>query len=130
MIKVAILDNDFLRNLDLQQILELVDCMYPVEVARNCLIIREGDDGSLVYVMEGISRQFLFLFLTQNQKQIFSEGQVEVSKDGRYLCTLDQGRVFGELAILYNCTRTASVRGGEHFDINYIIYNLFDYFKT
>jgi hypothetical protein len=71
---VAILDNDFLRNLDLQQILELVDCMYPVEVARNCLIIREGDDGSLVYVMEGNTRETFVLerrtnlFLLQKAK--------------------------------------------------------------
>jgi hypothetical protein len=53
LIKLAILENDFLRNLDLQQILEIVDCMYPVEVVCNCLIIKEGDDGSMVYVLEG-----------------------------------------------------------------------------
>lgn len=41
----------------------------------------------------------------------FSEGRVEVTKDAKYLCTLSPGKVFGELAILYNCTRTASVRG-------------------
>jgi hypothetical protein len=39
------------------------------------------------------------------------DGRVEVTKDGQKLCTMDPGRVFGELAILYNCTRTASVRG-------------------
>uniref|UniRef100_A0A914XKX9 cGMP-dependent protein kinase n=1 Tax=Plectus sambesii TaxID=2011161 RepID=A0A914XKX9_9BILA len=90
LIKNALLANDFLRHLDLEQICEMVECMYNVDVAKNCLIIREGDDGSLVYVME--------------------DGTVEVSKDGRYLCTLAPGKVFGELAILYNCTRTASVR--------------------
>lgn len=91
LIRTAILENDFLRNLDLEQILEMVECMAPVEVSKDLLIIHEGDVGSLVYVME--------------------EGRVEVTKDGRYLCTLQAGKVFGELAILYNCTRTASVRG-------------------
>ena len=33
-----------------------------------------------------------------------------MSKDGQVLGTMGPGRAFGELAILYNCTRTASVR--------------------
>lgn len=41
----------------------------------------------------------------------FSEGDLEVSKDGKVLGMMAGGRAFGELAILYNCTRTASVRG-------------------
>ncbi len=36
---------------------------------------------------------------------------VEVSKQGKILTTMGPGRVFGELAILYNCTRTASIKG-------------------
>lgn len=40
-----------------------------------------------------------------------SEGKVEVSKEGQKLCTMGAGKVFGELAILYNCTRTATVKG-------------------
>lgn len=38
------------------------------------------------------------------------EGKVEVTKEGLKLCTMGPGKVFGELAILYNCTRTATVR--------------------
>ncbi|CRK99933.1 CLUMA_CG013232, isoform B [Clunio marinus] len=52
-IKSAILDNDFMKNLDITQIKEIVDCMYPVEYAAGSLIIKEGDVGSIVYVMEG-----------------------------------------------------------------------------
>ena len=40
-----------------------------------------------------------------------SEGKVEVTKDNSKLCTMGPATVFGELAILYNCTRTASVKG-------------------
>lgn len=90
LIKQAILDNDFMKNLDMGQIREIVDCMYPVEYEKESIIIKEGDVGSLVYVME--------------------EGKVEVSKDGQKLCTMGAGKVFGELAILYNCTRTATVK--------------------
>ncbi|XP_066589420.1 cGMP-dependent protein kinase, isozyme 2 forms cD5/T2 isoform X3 [Prorops nasuta] len=37
------------------------------------------------------------------------EGKVEVSRDGKYLSTLAPGKVLGELAILYNCKRTATI---------------------
>ncbi|XP_038677982.1 cGMP-dependent protein kinase 1 isoform X4 [Scyliorhinus canicula] len=90
LIKEAILDNDFMKNLELSQIQEIVDCMYPVEYGKESCIIKEGDVGSLVYVME--------------------EGKVEVTKEGVKLCTMGPGKVFGELAILYNCTRTATVK--------------------
>ncbi|XP_035524477.1 cGMP-dependent protein kinase 1-like [Morone saxatilis] len=94
MIKEAILDNDFMKNLELSQIQEIVDCMYPVDYGKDACIIEEGDVGSLVYVME--------------------EGKVEVTKEGMKLCTMGPGKVFGELAILYNCTRTATVRTLVH----------------
>lgn len=57
LIKEAILDNDFMKNLELSQIQEIVDCMYPVEYGKDSCIIKEGDVGSLVYVMEGKSTQ-------------------------------------------------------------------------
>lgn len=39
----------------------------------------------------------------------FPEGRVEVSRDGKYLSSMANGKVFGELAILYNCKRTATI---------------------
>uniref|UniRef100_A0AAV2JLL4 Cyclic nucleotide-binding domain-containing protein n=1 Tax=Knipowitschia caucasica TaxID=637954 RepID=A0AAV2JLL4_KNICA len=55
LIKEAIKDNDFMSNLEASQIQEIVDCMYPVEYAKHSLIIKEGDVGSLVYVLaEGV----------------------------------------------------------------------------
>jgi CRP-like cAMP-binding protein len=42
---------------------------------------------------------------------LFSEGRVEVSRDDKYLSTLAPGKVLGELAILYNCKRTATIKG-------------------
>ena len=53
MIKTAILGNDFMKNLEMAQIREIVDCMYPVDYPRGSLIIKEGDVGSIMYVMEG-----------------------------------------------------------------------------
>lgn len=38
-------------------------------------------------------------------------GELEVVKDGDILGRMSSGKAFGELAILYNCTRTASIKG-------------------
>lgn len=51
-----------MKNLESTQIREIVDCMYPVEYAADSVIIKEGDVGSIVYVMEG---KFLILILSQ-----------------------------------------------------------------
>lgn len=35
------------------QILTIMDCMHPTSLAKGCCVIQEGDDGSMVYVLEG-----------------------------------------------------------------------------
>jgi len=40
-----------------------------------------------------------------------SEGELEVSQRDKILGVIGAGKAFGELAVLYNCQRTASVRG-------------------
>ncbi|CAH0564053.1 unnamed protein product [Brassicogethes aeneus] len=90
LIKAAILDNDFMKNLEITQIKEIVDCMYPEEYKAESIIIKEGDVGSIVYVLE--------------------DGCVEVSRENKFLSTLTPGKVLGELAILYNCQRTATIK--------------------
>lgn len=40
-----------------------------------------------------------------------AEGELEVVQGGRILGRMGPGKAFGELAILYNCTRTASIKG-------------------
>ena len=65
--------------------------MYPMEYAKGSTIIKEGDIGSIVYVME--------------------EGKGEVSREGKFLSVMPSGKLFGELAILYNCQRTATIKG-------------------
>lgn len=41
------------------------------------------------------------------------EGRVEVSRENKYLSTLAPGKVLGELAILYNCKRTATIKAAN-----------------
>ncbi|XP_064602386.1 cGMP-dependent protein kinase 1-like [Liolophura sinensis] len=90
LIKDAILDNDFLKKLNATQVREIVDCMYERRVKRSHFIIKEGEAGQHLYVS--------------------ADGDLEVLKDGNTLGKMGPGRAFGELAILYNCTRTASVK--------------------
>ncbi|XP_063721671.1 cGMP-dependent protein kinase 1-like [Symsagittifera roscoffensis] len=91
LIEEAIVRNDFLKKLDKVQILDMVDCMEPRVVRMHDTIIKEGEVGNEMFVIE--------------------EGNVEVFKgSGKQLRVMKPGQLFGELAILYNCTRTASIR--------------------
>ena len=53
LIKNCILEHEFMKNLDGEQINAIVECMYPMEYEKDSLIIVEGDVGNLVYVIEG-----------------------------------------------------------------------------
>ncbi|XP_044516268.1 cGMP-dependent protein kinase 1 [Gracilinanus agilis] len=90
LIKEAILDNDFMKNLELSQIQEIVDCMYPVEYGKDSCIIKEGDVGSLVYVME--------------------DGKVYLERENIKICIYRDGKGFGQLSIIFNCATTATVQ--------------------
>ena len=61
-----------------------------------------------------------------NSNWLILEGKVEVSKDTKHLSFMHPGKVFGELAILYNCKRTASIKGNQSAD-TYIYKIIFIY---
>ncbi|KAL1117554.1 hypothetical protein AAG570_003869 [Ranatra chinensis] len=97
LIKEALLENDFLKNLDSSQTREVVECMYSRRCAKGSFLIKEGEAGSHLYVS--------------------ASGTFEVIKDGTVLGNMGPGKAFGELAILYNCTRTASIRVVEDGEV-------------
>ncbi|KAM9727998.1 cGMP-dependent protein kinase 2 [Menidia menidia] len=86
----AIMSNDFLKKLEPQHMREMVDCMYEMVYVEGELIIQEGDAGNHLYVL--------------------AEGLLEVLQNGKRLGEIRPGTAFGELAILYNCKRTATVK--------------------
>ncbi|XP_078107742.1 cGMP-dependent protein kinase 1 [Sander vitreus] len=89
LIEAAFLKNDLLKNLDKGEIRAVIGCMYPTTINQGCYVIQEGANGAQAYVLE--------------------EGQLEVTKDGRRLLTIEPEDMFGELALLYNCSHTYSV---------------------
>jgi MFS family permease len=64
-----------------------------VEAKPGDVVIREGDHGDLFYVIES--------------------GQVEVTKEGRHVTTLGPGDFVGEIALLRDVPRTATVTAVE-----------------
>nr|XP_039273413.1 cGMP-dependent protein kinase 1-like [Styela clava] len=90
----ALRRNIFLSSLAQSQVKELIECMQKEELEAKCNIIREGDAGTHLYIIE------------EGEVEVFQEKSNEMTR----LAVLTPGCVFGELAILYNCKRTASVR--------------------
>ncbi|KAL2082189.1 hypothetical protein ACEWY4_022007 [Coilia grayii] len=89
-IRQAVLKNDFLSRLDEEQISMMVELLEAVDRCPGDDIIVEGSEGDSMYIV--------------------AAGELKVTQAGHELRTLSSGDVFGELAILYNCKRTASVK--------------------
>ncbi|XP_030627263.1 cGMP-dependent protein kinase 2 [Chanos chanos] len=90
LINEAIMNNDFLKKLESQHMREMVECMYEKVYSADQLVIQEGEPGNYLYVL--------------------ADGLLDVIQNGKLLGQMRPGTAFGELAILYNCKRTATVK--------------------
>ncbi|XP_010167669.1 cGMP-dependent protein kinase 2 isoform X1 [Antrostomus carolinensis] len=86
----ALNKNQFLKRLEPHQIRDMVECMYVRTFQQGSYIIRQGEPGNHIFVLK--------------------EGSLEVFQQNKLLSSIPAWTAFGELAILYNCTRTASVK--------------------
>ncbi|NXS39471.1 KGP2 kinase, partial [Balaeniceps rex] len=84
----ALNKNQFLKRLEPHQIRDMVECMYERTFQQGSYVIRQGEPGNHIFVLK--------------------EGSLEVFQQNRLLSSIPVWTAFGELAILYNCTRTAS----------------------
>ncbi|OAD60830.1 cGMP-dependent protein kinase, isozyme 1 [Eufriesea mexicana] len=95
-IKRAILENEFLGNLEEGQVEALVSAMYPKQIPPGTLVIREGDMGSHLYVS--------------------AEGEFDIYQGDKFQRSFGPGIAFGEIALLYNTKRLRSIsvkKGGK-----------------
>ncbi|XP_061820223.1 cGMP-dependent protein kinase 2 isoform X1 [Nerophis lumbriciformis] len=90
MMNDAFMKNDFLKRLEPQHLREMANCMYENVYTEGQLVIQEGESGNYLYVL--------------------ADGLLEVIQSGKLLGEMRPGTAFGELAILYNCKRTATVK--------------------
>ncbi|KAM6402090.1 cGMP-dependent protein kinase 2 isoform 1-T1 [Pluvialis apricaria] len=86
----ALNKNQFLKRLEPHQIQDMVECMYERTFQQGSYVIRQGEPGNHIFVLK--------------------EGSLEVFQQNKLLSSIPVWTAFGELAILYNCTRTASVK--------------------
>lgn len=90
LIAEAVQRSDFLRRLGEGCPEALARSFVTVRHEAGDTVVAEGDEGNAMYIV--------------------AEGRLSVTQRGRQLRTLGPGDVFGELAILYHCRRTATVR--------------------
>jgi len=81
------------RDLSPSELDLLLARLVPVAAAAGEEIVRQGEPGDRFYVVRS--------------------GMVQVLRDGRPLATLGPGEAFGEIALLLDVPRTATVRAVE-----------------
>ncbi|KAJ3583127.1 hypothetical protein NHX12_034424 [Muraenolepis orangiensis] len=86
----ALNNNQYLRRLEAQQVRDMVECMYQRSFQQGEDVLRQGQPGHHLFVL--------------------ADGRLDVVQNSKLLTAISVWTTFGELAILYNCTRTATVR--------------------
>ncbi|XP_030638804.1 cGMP-dependent protein kinase 2 isoform X2 [Chanos chanos] len=86
----ALNKNQYMRRLETQQIKDMVECMFERSYEKGEYVIKQGEPGNHLYVL--------------------AEGKLDVFQNNKLLTSIEVWTTFGELAVLYNCTRTASVK--------------------
>jgi len=83
-------ENVLFKHLENARVQDVVNAMWEVSYGPGMVVIKQGDDGDNMYVIE--------------------QGELEVLYSGEVVSTLGPGRAFGETALMYNCPRTATIR--------------------
>ncbi|KAG7214465.1 hypothetical protein INR49_026896 [Caranx melampygus] len=101
--------NQYLKRLELQQVKDMVECMYECTYQQGEYVIKQGEPGNHLFVLAGrgliiIIIIIIIIIMTH------CDGKLDVFQHNKLLTSITVWTTFGELAILYNCTRTASVR--------------------
>jgi len=88
----------FFAHTSNSQRVKLVDALEPKNFKKGYEVIKEGDEGNYLYILHS--------------------GNCDVVRnDTGKLASLSPGDVFGELALLYNCKRTASIKATSEITV-------------
>lgn len=89
----AVKGNLLFRNLDEEQLGQIIDAMFEKKVPSGVELIRQGDEGDYFYIVD--------------------DGKFVVIKDEKELVEYGPGDTFGELALMYGSPRLATVKSLE-----------------
>jgi hypothetical protein len=97
-IRRTVKGNVLFKNLDSDQLDEVANAMSRREVASNVNVVTQGS------------------FVDENEMYLIQEGECDVLYGTDVVARLSAGGAFGEIALMYSCPRTATVRA-----LNYLI---------
>ncbi|CAK9787138.1 unnamed protein product [Cutaneotrichosporon oleaginosum] len=104
-IRFAIKDNFLFKNLDEEQEMDVLTAMREVNIPAKDIIIQQGDAGDYFYIVE---RGELEVFVKKDGQSLdLAAGDSETL--GKRVVVYHEGASFGELALMHNAPRAASI---------------------
>jgi len=89
-IRTALTSHFLFAELSDAQLSGIIDVVRPVDVPKDSVIIKQGDDGDEYYIVRN--------------------GEFAIDVSGAHVATRGPGTSFGELSLMYNTPRAATVR--------------------
>lgn len=108
------MENEFLGNLEQEQVEALVSAMYPKTIPPSTLVIHEGDIGMYTIIQTLPINKFILTKETFSQGShlyVSAEGEFDIYAGNQFQRSFGPGIAFGELALLYNTKRLRSISG-------------------
>ncbi|XP_076311808.1 cAMP-dependent protein kinase type II regulatory subunit-like isoform X3 [Tachypleus tridentatus] len=108
------------RSLDEQQMRKVLDAMFEKKVEPGQVVIKQGDDGDYFYVIQksfitsSISNLYFNILRTSNNATSSFSGVYSIyvtteEEDRKMIGTYENSGSFGELALMYNMPRAATI---------------------
>jgi cAMP-dependent protein kinase regulator len=108
-IKASIANAFLFRNLDAEQERAVLGAMQERSVATGERVIEQGADGDYFYVVESGSLDCFVRRAGETETNGASGGEESHPTYGRKVLTYTTGGTFGELALMYNAPRAATI---------------------